>query len=101
MSLNSFNLQGTVLVPNSQINIWLASSLEEYWIRFLPHKPRFDPRSGQVWLEVLYQGMERTLVKFVYCGDTDVIDCIHALCYSGKSNIKLLLKKFLQLSLHS
>jgi hypothetical protein len=91
------------VVPNSQINIWLkiASSLEEYWIRFLPQKPRFDPRSGEVWLEVLYQRMERTLVKFLYSGDTDLIDCIRDLCFSGKSNIKLLPKIFLHLSLHS
>jgi hypothetical protein len=99
VSLNSLNLQRTVLVPNIQINIWLASSLAEYWIRFLPQKPRFDPRPGQVWLEVLYQRMERTLVKFLYSGDTDVINCICALCYSGKINIKFFSKIFLHLSL--
>jgi hypothetical protein len=75
--------------------------MAEYWICFLPQKPRFDPWPGQVWLEVLYQRMERTLVKFLYNGDTDVIDCIRALCCSGKSNIKLLPKIFLHLSLHS
>ncbi len=72
-----------VEVPKSRIKFWLASSLVECP---LPTADGFIPLPGHVCLRVLYQRMDRTLLKFLNSGDPCVIDRIRMLFYMGKGN---------------